>query len=123
GITSVASTAIFDTDETDAVADMALIRVVGDILPPTTTASVDTGPTSVEIVLNAADNASGSGVDRILYSINDGPLVAVLGASATIHIAEAGDHTIRFQAIDRAGNVEQLRRLEASVLPPGAEIL
>jgi hypothetical protein len=64
--------------------------------------------TDVVVTLAAADNAGGSGVSRIVYSVagaqaGDG---SVAGASATLTLAAEGTTNVTFHAVDNAGNAE-----------------
>jgi len=79
-----------------------------DFLPPTATANISgvIGSdgwyiSSVDIVLNASDNAGGSGVEVIKFRI-DG--AAWLDYSSPFNMTSDGNHVLEFYAVDHAGN-------------------
>lgn len=84
-----------------------------DTTPPTTTPvfdgpAVGTAPTCItpqtRIVLTATDNEGGSGVDAMYRKVNglDSDFIAAL----PFNLSDAGDYTVQFYSVDRAGNVE-----------------
>ncbi len=122
GVTAVANTAFLDTDQTFPVVATARIDVTGDTTPPVTTAMITPepnaagwNPTDVEVVLTALDEAGGSGVGQIVYSMDGGPETAVTAAQVTIGLGSEGTHTISFQAVDRALNVETMKSITVKI--------
>jgi len=67
-----------------------------------------TGPTA-DVLLTATDQAGLSGVKEIHYVVDGGPEQVASGASATVSVplSGSGAGTVRYWAVDRAGNVEQ----------------
>jgi hypothetical protein len=68
-----------------------------------------------------------SGIDRLEYRIDGGDLQTVGGSAATqlwVDLAiETGVHTVSFNAVDRAGNVESAKTITLTVLPPYMTLL
>lgn len=61
----------------------------------------------VDLDLSALDAPAGgpsAGVDRIEYAVNGGDTIAVPGSVVADSFAEEGIYTLRYRAIDRAGN-------------------
>lgn len=84
-----------------------------DTIAPTTTIvkKADGGPmwfrSDVSVTLSAVDNADGSGVDRLEYSLDKtGIWVAYV---KFISISSEGVHELMFRSIDKAGNIEKIR--------------
>jgi len=82
-----------------------------DNIPPVTTAMVTPAPnaagwhkTAATVMLNATDNAGGSGVDHIQYWLGDPHIVD--GNAAAVLISDEGTVTVNYSAGDNAGNVE-----------------
>jgi len=126
GITSVVNTAIGHSDEIAGIGDWAIIEVEGDRIPPNTMADLSTDPNAagwnnmdVDLTLTAYDNLGGSGVDRILYSIDGAPAAEYTGP---VTFAEDGTYTVYYQAIDVAGNYEAPQSIEIRIdkTPPAA---
>jgi parallel beta-helix repeat protein len=69
---------------------------------------VDDALESAAVQLEAADNAGGSGVASITYSLDGGPETIVGGASANLALTP-GTHTLMFFARDNANNSEAAR--------------
>lgn len=63
---------------------------------------------TADVVLTAADQAGLSGVKEIRYSVDGGAEQVVVGASATVRVplSGSGAGTVRYYAIDHAGNKE-----------------
>ena len=82
-----------------------------DGLPPTTTAtsqcpSSGCGSTA-QVLLTATDQDGLSGVQEIHYSVNGGAERVAQGSTVTVGVPlSGGQGTVRFFAVDRAGNVE-----------------
>ena len=84
-----------------------------DITAPVTTATLSAAPNAagwhkqnVTITLTAVDEAGGSGVNHVTYSISGGPAVDTAGDTASVTITQEGTSTITFWAVDNAGNTE-----------------
>ncbi|SDY89583.1 Ig-like domain (group 3) [Micromonospora pattaloongensis] len=94
-----------------------------DTTPPTASASV-TGNRdangayvgSATVTLSATDE--GSGVDRIEYSL-DGAAFAHYHAPLTVN--QAGQHTVAYRAIDKAGNTSAAQSVSFTVVAPPAQ--
>nr|WP_208326039.1 ThuA domain-containing protein [Amycolatopsis arida] len=78
-----------------------------DVAAPVTTASFSSPgpngwhPGEVPVTLTATDE--GTGVERIEWSLNGGDWATY---TEPIAVRDDGDHTLRYRAVDRAGNVE-----------------
>ena len=93
-----------------------------DITPPTTTANGSPAPnangwnnSSVSVTLTSADNAQGSGVKEIHYTIGSGSAVVVSGSSATVNFTAEGIYSFSYFAVDKAGNVETPHSLTVQI--------
>lgn len=96
-----------------------------DTTPPQTSATV-TGQKNTQgqyigsatITVTATD--SQSGVDRIEYSLDGGPYLAY---SAPVVVDRAGDHTVRYRAVDKAGNTSDVQTIDLTVVDssPGGD--
>jgi len=85
-----------------------------DVVPPV--ASVTTIPAAnghgwinaspVTVNLSATD--SGSGVQQLRYWVDNGPVTAVAGSSASTQISGAGMNSVGLRALDNAGNISAL---------------
>ncbi len=122
GRTPVSNTVLLDTDQTPPIGAEAEIEITGDVIPPVTTAATTTAPnaagwfnTDVTLNQSAADNPGGSGVRQILYSIDGGLAVTVLGDSASLTLTSEGLHTIHYQAIDVVGNREAIKTIQINI--------
>ena len=90
-----------------------------DLTPPVTTVAV-TGTLSptgvyvsdVTIELAAEDEAGGSGLDAVRYSVNG---VDWTEYTQPIAFTETGEHTLWFMSVDQAGNEEVAQVLHADV--------
>jgi uncharacterized repeat protein (TIGR01451 family) len=98
------------------------IPVVGDTIPPVTSAVASPAPnaagwnnSNVTLTLNSTDNEpGGSGVKQITYSATGAQTISttvVSGASASLTISVEGTTTITFYGTDNAGNVESPKTL------------
>ncbi len=84
-----------------------------DLTPPTASLSLSpaanangsnsTSPVTVAI----AASDSGSGVSRILYWVDGGPVSTVAGSAATVNVSGAGAHIVGVRVLDNAGNISQ----------------
>jgi len=106
-----------DVGTWDAAAGSRVIQLIGnpalDFTPPTASLSLSpTTPSSgwysgdVSVSLTATEEAGGSGVKEIRYSVDMGAEQVVAGASGSFTISSEGVHTIAYWSIDNAGNVE-----------------
>ena len=77
---------------------------------PTSTFSANPSTTwstsDVTATITSSDNAAGTGVKEIHYSINMGAEQVVTGSSASFTLTEEGIHSIAYWALDNANNVE-----------------
>lgn len=69
----------------------------------------------VTFTLTSEDNAGGSGVLKTMYRINEGEWIMYDGS---VEIADAGEYTIEFYAIDRAGNKEENQKIIIMIKDP-----
>jgi RHS repeat-associated protein len=96
----------------------ATTRVWADSTPPITTATASPGPNAngwnkdnVAVNMSATDNADGSGVKQISYSLNGQPPTVVTGATASVTISQEGTTTLAYSATDNEGNQEAAKTL------------
>jgi len=118
---------LFERKGAQAVIDIGYLDYLKSIdsIPPVTTASVSPSPNengwnniNVTVMLNASDNAGGTGVQQITYSASGAQSVVattVAGASASFPITTEGITTITFFATDFAGNMESVKTLAVKV--------
>ncbi|MEW1602786.1 family 16 glycoside hydrolase [Streptomyces sp. NPDC093808] len=69
---------------------------------------------SASVTLEATDE--GSGVDRIEYALGDDD--AWQPYTAPVVVDQVGTHTVRYRALDRAGNVSEEKSVEFTVVAP-----
>jgi hypothetical protein len=107
----------FAIDNAGNVEAQKTLTVRIDRTAPNTSASATPAPNAsgwnsgdVAVNLSAVDNAGGSGVQSIRYSINGAP-ATVSGAAASFTVSAEGINTITYQATDAAGNVEAAKTL------------
>ncbi len=88
------------------------LALAQDTIPPTSFATLDPAPnpygwnnTPVTITITATDNG-GSGVQLICYSVNNGPVTCVPQNPHAFTLTQDGKHTVRYWAVDNAGNAE-----------------
>ncbi|MEU0410738.1 family 16 glycoside hydrolase [Streptomyces griseorubiginosus] len=74
---------------------------------------------SASVALTAADEAGGSGVDRIEYAIGD--TGAWQPYTAPVVVDQVGDHRVRYRAVDRAGNVSAEQSAAFTVVAPPSD--
>src|SRR5207245_592138 len=86
-----------------------------ELVPPTTRASVSPPPNAhgwnndaVTVTMSAIDNAGGSGVKEIHYSLAGAETTSaiVAGDTATVKVTDEGATTVAYFAVDNAGNTE-----------------
>ncbi|MFF8946739.1 OmpL47-type beta-barrel domain-containing protein [Streptomyces sp. NPDC014864] len=93
-----------------------------DTTPPETSASVEgtrnaqgeyVGSASVTV---SATDTGGSGVDRVQYLLDAGD--AWLPYTAPLVVDRSGAHTVRYRAVDKAGNVSAEKSVDFTVVAP-----
>jgi plastocyanin len=97
-----------------------------DTTPPETAARV-TGTQnaqgeyvgSASVALSATDEDGGSGVDGIQYAV--GAAGDWLPYTAPVVVDQVGSHTIRYRALDKAGNVSAEKSVAFTVVPPASD--
>jgi uncharacterized repeat protein (TIGR01451 family) len=99
----------------------ATIQVLGDAVPPTTTASLAPVPNlagwnsaDVTVALTTSDNPGGSGVAATYYAIDNAAcapnaLASCLAYTRAFVVSPEGAHTVTFFSRDNAGNFEALK--------------
>ena len=101
-------------------------------IAPTTTAAASPGPNAdgwnngdVTVSLTAADDAGGSGVKEISYSLNGSAPTIVSGASASITVSQEGTTTLTYFATDNVGNQESPKTLTIKMdkTAPSSQVL
>ena len=79
-------------------------------LPPTSTFSPSSGNnwlnSNVTATITSTDNAGGSGVKEVHYSVNMGTEQVITGSSASFTVSDEGVYSIAYWAVDNAGNIE-----------------
>jgi plastocyanin len=94
-----------------------------DTTPPVTQARV-TGTQNAQgayvgaatVTVGATDESGGSGVDAVQYAV--GATGDWLPYTAPVVVDQVGDHTIRYRALDKAGNVSAEKSVTFTVVPP-----
>jgi len=71
---------------------------------------------TASVVIEATDE--GSGVDRIEYAVGDD---AWQPYTAPVVFDQVGTHTVRYRALDKAGNVSEEKSIEFTVAAPDSE--
>lgn len=91
-----------------------------DVEAPTTTASFSGLPgnngwylSDVTVTLTAADNAEGSGVEKIKYSLDDGETWKTYVGPLTL--SQEGMSTILYASVDNQGNTEEDQTLSVKI--------
>ena len=101
----------------------------GDTQAPVTTASGAANnawyKSGVTVNLSAADNAGGTGIDYITYTLDGGAAVKVAGATAQVPVSGDGPHTIQYAATDLSANTEATHTLTVNIdsTKPAAAVL
>ncbi|MBT2532260.1 hypothetical protein J7E83_09000 [Arthrobacter sp. ISL-48] len=96
------------TDSTPPVASVASIS-------PTPNASGVNNSSPVVVNLTAQDNAGGSGVASITYTVDSGSPTTVTAASAAVTVSGDGTHTVSYFATDNAGNASAAQNLAVNI--------
>lgn len=95
-----------------------------DTIAPATTAARSAQPNAagwnnadVVLTLAAADNAGGTGVNRIVYSVTGAQAGggAAAGSSASLTLSAEGATAVTFYAVDNAGNAEAPQTLSVRI--------
>jgi len=94
-----------------------------DLTPPTASFTVMPAPgpdgsynsSPVSVAISASD--AGSGVSRILYWVDGGPVTSVAAAAATVAVSSAGAHTVGVRVLDNAGNISQQYSQPVNIKP------
>jgi glycosidase len=87
--------------------------VSADLTPPTAVLSLSPAPNSgglnstSTVSVNIAASDTGSGVSRILYWVNGGPVTSVAASTAIVTVSASGTNTVGVRVLDNAGNVSQ----------------
>lgn len=90
---------------------------IADTEPPTVhDDAVASYNDSAAVHLTATDNAGGSGVDYITYSLDGGTWVVDPGPAVTVTVTGLGDHTLSYKAVDLAGNESAVTDVDFSVI-------
>ena len=81
--------------------------------------------TGVTVNLSAADNAGGTGVASITYTLDGAAPVKVLGATAQVAVSGDGAHVITYAATDSSNNTEATHTLTVNIdgVSPVAAVL
>jgi hypothetical protein len=95
-----------------------------DLIAPSTLATATPVPgaagwntTNVAVTLSATDNAGGSGVQNIKYSLSGAQTSGIVtaGNPTTVAITAEGTTTLSYAATDVAGNTEQTKSLTINI--------
>ncbi|MCO4276780.1 Ig-like domain-containing protein [Pseudarthrobacter sp. HLT3-5] len=96
------------TDSTPPVASVASIS-------PTPNASGLNNSSPVVVNLTAEDNAGGSGVASITYSVDSGSPTTVNAANSAVTVGGDGTHVVSYFATDNAGNASASQNLAVKI--------
>ncbi|MTE17832.1 DUF1080 domain-containing protein [Streptomyces sp. TRM43335] len=112
-----------NASEPKSVAFTVAAPPTDDTTPPETSATVS-GERNADgayvgmatVTVTASD--TGSGVNAIEYALGDGAYRPYTGP---VMVHEAGDHTVRYRAVDRAGNASEPKTVAFTVVAPPTE--
>jgi len=95
---------------------------VRDVTPPVSSTDVKASYTaSATVNITATDDAGGSGVDSITYTLDGGTPVVVPGTTAAVSVSIPGSvahaYTLEFWAVDMAGNIEATQSVTFTIDP------
>jgi glycosidase len=76
-----------------------------DLTPPTAVLSVAAAADGTSVTIASSD--TGSGVSRILYWVDGGPVASVAASTATVGISGDGAHIVSVRVLDNAGNISR----------------
>jgi hypothetical protein len=74
---------------------------------------------SASVAITATDEAGGSGVDRIEYATGD--TGAWQPYTAPVVFDQVGSHTVRYRAVDEAGNISADKSVDFTVVAPPSD--
>ncbi len=98
-----------------------------DLTPPTASLSLTPAANSSgrnnrsPVSVNIAASDTGSGVSRILYWVDGGPVTSIAAATATVSVGGAGAHTVGVRVLDNAGNISQQYTQQVNIDLSGQE--
>jgi glycosidase len=84
-----------------------------DLTPPTASLSLVPAASSSgrsnrsPVTVNITASDTGSGVSRILYWIDGGPVTSLAASTAVVSVSGSGTHTVGVRVLDNAGNISQ----------------
>lgn len=84
-----------------------------DLTPPTASLSLTPAASphgsnnSSSVLVKITANDTGSGVSRILYWVDGGPVSSAAASTATVSVSGAGPHTVGVRVLDNAGNISE----------------
>jgi hypothetical protein len=116
---------------TDSVAVTVDNAAPPDTTAPTTTISCNDAPcspgtygTAVSVTLSATDNAGGSGVHEIRYTIDGTNPTSSTGVVYSGSFTVTGNTTVKYRAFDHAGNAEavQTQDIRTDTIAPSSSI-
>jgi PKD repeat protein/glucose/arabinose dehydrogenase len=87
---------------------------VPDAVAPTSAATF-TGTGPVTVTVTGADEAGGSGLDKLEYRLDGGAWTAY---TAPVVVSAVGPHTLEHRATDKAGNVGTVGSVQFTIAPP-----
>ena len=106
----------------DSTGSFTINVQLSDNVAPTTTAATSPTPnadgwnkTNAIVNLSAADNAGGSGVKEIRYLVDNINGFRIPGTSCAISLSGEGIHTIEYNAVDNAGNIETTKSFTVKI--------
>jgi hypothetical protein len=123
-VTAGGSAVVRDNTISDSTSAAYLIQgtqlasLNGDVTPPTVTYGESSVPGTTRVTLVAADAASPVAVIR--YTIDGAPTVTAVGSTLNVDSSVVGLHTIRYSAIDMAGNATAFAERRFDVGAPGS---
>ncbi|WP_171041255.1 beta strand repeat-containing protein [Sinomonas susongensis] len=108
-----------------AIADGIAPSVSVAGITPTPNSAGYNNSSPVSVSLAAQDQAGGSGVASISYTVDGGQSVTVPGGTANVSVAGDGTHTVAYSATDVAGNVSAAQQVTVRIdtKAPGAPAL
>ena len=98
-----------------------------DLTPPTASLSLTPAAngsgwnTSSPVSVNITASDTGSGVSRILYWVDGGPVSNAAASTATVSVSGAGAHTVSVRVLDNAGNISRQYTQPVNIDLSGAE--
>ena len=89
-----------------------------DSYPPVTSASGFASGwvnTNVSVALSAADNACGSGIKEVRYTLDVNPAVITSGSTVTVNVTTEGIHSLSYFSVDNSNNAEAVKALTVQI--------